>query len=166
VNPNTQALERWAESNGVTGEFATICEDPKAREFILGELTKMGKEKKVIRQKPKPSFSIYLEWFCSSQWPRQMIWCIVILLIHVQQLKGFELIRAVHLDPAPFDMERDLITPTYKKKRPQLLKHYQVWQQFQITRLGYRHRWSLTFVWMFLSLFVQSIIDGMYNSMK
>jgi long-chain acyl-CoA synthetase len=61
VNPNTQALERWAESNGVTGEFATICEDPKAREFILGELTKMGKEKKVIRQKPKPSFSIYLE---------------------------------------------------------------------------------------------------------
>lgn len=97
VNPNTQALERWAESNGVTGEFATICEDPKAREFILGELTKMGKEKK---------------------------------------LKGFELIRAVHLDPAPFDMERDLITPTYKKKRPQLLKHY------------------------------QTIIDGMYNSMK
>lgn len=47
VNPNKQALERWAESNGVTGEFATICEDPKAKEFILGELTKMGKEKKV-----------------------------------------------------------------------------------------------------------------------
>jgi long-subunit acyl-CoA synthetase (AMP-forming) len=69
-----------------------------------------------------------------------MILCIVVLLILVQQLKGFELIRAVHLDPAPFDMERDLITPTYKKKRPQLLKHYQVWQQFQITRLGYRHR--------------------------
>jgi long-subunit acyl-CoA synthetase (AMP-forming) len=65
-----------------------------------------------------------------------MILCIVVLLILVQQLKGFELIRAVHLDPAPFDMERDLITPTYKKKRPQLLKHYQVWQQFQITRLG------------------------------
>ena len=47
VNPNKQALERWAESNGVTGEFAAICEDPKAKEFILGELTKMGKEKKV-----------------------------------------------------------------------------------------------------------------------
>jgi long-subunit acyl-CoA synthetase (AMP-forming) len=48
------------------------------------------------------------------------------LLILSRQLKGFELIRAVHLDPVPFDMERDLITPTYKKKRPQLLKHYQV----------------------------------------
>jgi len=41
-------------------------------------------------------------------------------------LKGFEFIKAVHLDPVPFDMERDLITPTYKKKRPQLLKYYQV----------------------------------------
>lgn len=42
------------------------------------------------------------------------------------QLKGFEFIKAVHLDPMPFDMERDLLTPTYKKKRPQLLKYYQV----------------------------------------
>ena len=42
------------------------------------------------------------------------------------QLKGFEIIKAVHLDPVPFDMERDLLTPTYKKKRPQLLKYYQV----------------------------------------
>lgn len=42
------------------------------------------------------------------------------------QLKGFEFIKAVHLDPVPFDMERDLTTPTYKKKRPQLLKYYQV----------------------------------------
>lgn len=42
------------------------------------------------------------------------------------QLKGFEFIKAVHLDPVPFDMERDLLTPTFKKKRPQLLKYYQV----------------------------------------
>uniref|UniRef100_A0A0D9V466 Long-chain-fatty-acid--CoA ligase n=1 Tax=Leersia perrieri TaxID=77586 RepID=A0A0D9V466_9ORYZ len=97
VNPNKQALERWAESNGVTGDFASICEDPKAKEFILGELTKIGKEKK---------------------------------------LKGFELIKAVHLEPVPFDMDRDLITPTYKKKRPQLLKYY------------------------------QSVIDSMYKNMK
>uniref|UniRef100_A0A0E0JMG7 Long-chain-fatty-acid--CoA ligase n=1 Tax=Oryza punctata TaxID=4537 RepID=A0A0E0JMG7_ORYPU len=97
VNPNKQALERWAESNGVTGDFATMCEDPKAKEFILGELTKTGKEKK---------------------------------------LKGFELIKAVHLEPVPFDMDRDLITPTYKKKRPQLLKYY------------------------------QSVIDSMYKNMK
>ncbi|KAL3619184.1 Long chain acyl-CoA synthetase 4 [Castilleja foliolosa] len=42
-----------------------------------------------------------------------------------KKLKGFEFIKAVHLDPVPFDIERDLITPTFKKKRPQLLKYYQ-----------------------------------------
>ncbi|CAL5360198.1 hypothetical protein CsSME_00050630 [Camellia sinensis var. sinensis] len=86
VNPNKQALERWAEANGVPGDFDSLCEILKAKEYILGELTRVAKEK---------------------------------------QLKGFEFIRAVHLDPVPFDMDRDLITPTFKKKRPQLLKYYQ-----------------------------------------
>lgn len=49
ANPNKQVLERWAESNGVTGDFASICEDKKAKEFIMGELTKTGKEKKVLK---------------------------------------------------------------------------------------------------------------------
>lgn len=85
VNPNKEALEKWAQENGVSGDFNSLCENPKAKEFIIGELAKTGKEKK---------------------------------------LKGFEFIKAVHLDPVPFDMERDLLTPTYKKKRPQLLKYY------------------------------------------
>jgi hypothetical protein len=47
VNPNMQGLERWAESKGVSGDFASICADPKAKEFILEQLSKTGKEKKV-----------------------------------------------------------------------------------------------------------------------
>ncbi|KAJ8616315.1 hypothetical protein MRB53_035687 [Persea americana] len=86
VNPNQHALEHWAEENGQTGDFAALCENPKAREYILGELIKTAKAKK---------------------------------------LKGFEFLKAIHLDPVPFDMDRDLLTPTYKKKRPQLLKYYQ-----------------------------------------
>eukprot|EP00262_Sarcandra_glabra_P008163 TRINITY_DN2141_c0_g1_i1.p1 TRINITY_DN2141_c0_g1~~TRINITY_DN2141_c0_g1_i1.p1 ORF type:complete len:659 (-),score=105.72 TRINITY_DN2141_c0_g1_i1:337-2313(-) len=86
ANPNKQALERWAEENGYSGDFAALCENPKAKEYILGELNKIGKAKK---------------------------------------LKGFEFLKAIHLDPVPFDMERDLLTPTYKKKRPQFLKYYQ-----------------------------------------
>ncbi|CAL5354022.1 unnamed protein product [Camellia sinensis] len=86
VNPNKQVLERWAEENGVPGNFNSLCENPKAKQNVLVELTRIGKEKK---------------------------------------LNGFEFIKAVHLDPEPFDMERDLLTPTFKKKRPQLLKYYQ-----------------------------------------
>jgi len=40
-------------------------------------------------------------------------------------LKGFELVRAVHVESEPFDVEKDLLTPTFKMKRPQLLKYYQ-----------------------------------------
>lgn len=47
INPNKQGLERWAESNGVSGDFASICGDAKAKEFILEELSKTGKDKKV-----------------------------------------------------------------------------------------------------------------------
>ncbi|KAK9926995.1 hypothetical protein M0R45_024200 [Rubus argutus] len=85
VNPNKQAIESWAQQNDVSGDFSSLCENTKVKEYLLGELNKIAKEKK---------------------------------------LKGFEVIKAVHLDPEPFDMERDLITPTYKKKRPQLLKYY------------------------------------------
>lgn len=47
VNPNKQALERWAVENSVTGDFNSICENPRAKEYILVELTKVAKEKKV-----------------------------------------------------------------------------------------------------------------------
>ncbi|KAK9668396.1 hypothetical protein RND81_13G057400 [Saponaria officinalis] len=86
ANPNKGALERWAEANDIHEDFESLCVNPKAKEFILGELSKVGKEKK---------------------------------------LRGFEIMKAIHLDPVPFDLERDLLTPTYKKKRPQMLKYYQ-----------------------------------------
>ncbi|KAI7753769.1 hypothetical protein M8C21_011688 [Ambrosia artemisiifolia] len=86
VNPNKSAIEKWAQSSDVSGDFESLCHNPKAKEYILGEINKIGKENK---------------------------------------LKGFEFIKAVELDPKPFDIDRDLLTPTQKKKRPQLQKYYQ-----------------------------------------
>ncbi|KAL4568526.1 hypothetical protein LXL04_024140 [Taraxacum kok-saghyz] len=87
VNPNKESLEQWAVENGVSGDFSTICENPKTNAYILGELLRIAKEKK---------------------------------------LTGFEIVKAVHIDVVPFDMERDLLTPTFKKKRAQFLKYYQM----------------------------------------
>ncbi|XP_057439186.1 long chain acyl-CoA synthetase 1-like [Lotus japonicus] len=42
------------------------------------------------------------------------------------KLKGFEHIKGVILEPHPFDMERDLVTASMKKRRNTLLKYYQV----------------------------------------
>ncbi|EOA33728.1 hypothetical protein CARUB_v10019918mg [Capsella rubella] len=86
VCPSKIQIEHWAKEHNVSGDFESICQNQKTKEFILGEFNRVAKDKK---------------------------------------LKGFELIKGVHLDTVPFDMERDLITPSYKKKRPQLLKYYQ-----------------------------------------
>lgn len=48
ANPNQHILEKWAAENGVSGDYNALCQNAKAKEFILGELVKMGKEKKVI----------------------------------------------------------------------------------------------------------------------
>jgi len=56
VNPNQQALERWAEQNGITGSFAELCEHSRAKEHILAELTKIAKEKKVSY----PNYDCYI----------------------------------------------------------------------------------------------------------
>ncbi|GJM94499.1 hypothetical protein PR202_ga11146 [Eleusine coracana subsp. coracana] len=41
------------------------------------------------------------------------------------KLRGFEFIKGVALDPKPFDIERDLVTATMKKRRNNMLKYYQ-----------------------------------------
>lgn len=85
VVPERQALEDWAKNNNEVVDFKALCENPKARKYILDELNSIGQK---------------------------------------NQLKGFELLKAIHLEPNLFDIERDLITPTFKLKRPQLLKYY------------------------------------------
>ena len=42
------------------------------------------------------------------------------------RLRGFERISGVWLDATPFSVETDTMTPSFKLKRPQLQKKYQV----------------------------------------
>jgi long-subunit acyl-CoA synthetase (AMP-forming) len=62
---------------------------------------------------------------------RLLMWCFnkkILLLMSflMYQLKGFEQIKGVILDPHPFDMDRELVTATMKKRRNIMLKYYQV----------------------------------------
>lgn len=42
----------------------------------------------------------------------------------MRPVQGFEMVRKIHLDAEQFTVEKNLITPTFKLKRPQLLQHY------------------------------------------
>jgi len=39
-------------------------------------------------------------------------------------LRGFEIVRAFHLTAEPFSQQNDILTPTFKLKRPQAHKKY------------------------------------------
>lgn len=64
------------------------------------------------------------ETICNSSKAREYVIQQLDAIAKTKKLRGFEFVKAVHLDPQAFDIERDLLTPTYKKKRPQLLKYY------------------------------------------
>lgn len=85
VVPDRKALEDWAALNNEPGDFSLLCENPKARKYILDELNSTGQAHK---------------------------------------FRGFETLKAIHLEPNPFDIERDLVTPTFKLKRTQLAAYY------------------------------------------
>jgi long-chain acyl-CoA synthetase len=40
------------------------------------------------------------------------------------KLRGFEVVERVYLTPEEFTPANDLVTPTFKLKRPQLKKHF------------------------------------------
>lgn len=84
---------------------------------MLDELNKTAREHKVHTS--ERFFIIYVSLTI-------VIDIIVWLKFDLMQLRGFEMLKAVYLEPNLFDMERDLITPTFKLKRPQLLKYYKV----------------------------------------
>ena len=42
-----------------------------------------------------------------------------------EKLKGFEIICKLTLEPKQFTIEEELLTPTFKLRRPQLQKRYQ-----------------------------------------
>nr|CAB3463814.1 unnamed protein product [Digitaria exilis] len=105
VNPHEENTMKWAESNGYKGSFGEICRLESLKEYTLKELTAVAQKNKL---------SLHFEVFY------------MVTSLHApNQLRGFEYIKGVVLDPIPFDIERDLVTATMKKRRNNMLKYYQ-----------------------------------------
>jgi long-chain acyl-CoA synthetase len=62
---------------------------------------------------------------CASEQAKKMLLEGLTTTGREARLKGFEIVKNVHVEPAPFDVEKGLLTPTFKLKRPQLQKYYQ-----------------------------------------
>ncbi len=66
-----------------------------------------------------------MEELCKSKELHDMIMNDVKGLAKKNGLHGFETPKAIFLEANPFTVENDLITPTFKLKRPQLREYYQ-----------------------------------------
>lgn len=45
--PKQEAIQSWAQSSGVAGDYAAICRDPKTKAHLLDEINATGKEGKL-----------------------------------------------------------------------------------------------------------------------
>lgn len=61
---------------------------------------------------------------CNREESKQAVLKDLDAIAESEGLKTFERVKRVHLEPEPFSIEKNLLTPTYKKKRPQLKDHY------------------------------------------
>lgn len=78
------------------------------------------------------------------------------------QLRGFEHVKGVILETRPFEAEQDLVTPTLKKRRDRLLKHYQVdWVCTLLLLVNFLKRIIVRVI----DMIVQAKIDELYANL-
>jgi len=61
---------------------------------------------------------------CKDERLKRHIYASLVKVAERTKLKGFEYIKNIYLEPEPWTVENNLLTPTLKAKRPELAKHY------------------------------------------
>ena len=83
-------------------------------------------DEEVVRPKFLASSSTSFAELCrSSTALKQQLSDDIAKLSKANGLLGFEIVKAIHVESEPFAVENDLMTPTFKLKRPQLRTRYQ-----------------------------------------
>lgn len=100
VVPTKDFVEKWAKQNEKELSFEALCKDPDLKANLQSELDATAKQKKLKGYHSCPSTS---KTVCFR----------------------FEVVKKIHIESEPFSIEHDLMTPTFKLKRPQLQRKYQ-----------------------------------------
>jgi len=67
-----------------------------------------------------------LQALCKSKTLHDKIMNEITEISNQNQLYGFEIPKAIYLEPLPFSVENNLLTPTFKLKRQQLKDYYAI----------------------------------------
>ena len=65
-----------------------------------------------------------MQWLCADSKACEFVQQMLEKEGRAAGLKGFEIIKKVHLTAEEFTVDNDLITPSFKLKRPQLKKQF------------------------------------------
>lgn len=103
VVPDPDALAKWAKDNNHAGDIKVRA--TRASCFLF--------------------LSCFLQQLCNTPAVRDFILAEMNKTGKEQKLKGFEFAKAIYLESEPFSPENDLLTPTFKPKRPQLKNRYE-----------------------------------------
>lgn len=108
--PDPDVLLNWAKQNNLEDQnLEALCKNEKVNKLIMDDITKVAKESKVKRI--LFSFLKIFRFITHHQ-------------CFLKKLLGFEFVKAISLEHDPFTPENELLTPTYKLKRPQLKEKY------------------------------------------
>ena len=104
VVPNVEAVKTWAVSNNVPGTLTVLCNNQEVKQLVMSDMIALGKEAGLksfeqvkFFEKPNRKPSLEFEYF---------------------QVKD------IYLHPDPFSVQNQLLTPTFKSRRPQIRNYF------------------------------------------
>jgi long-chain acyl-CoA synthetase len=147
VVPTKEAAEKWAKGAAFSGSFAEICANKDFADSLCKDLQATG-GRRLLAPSPGPRTAPAAAgcrcccWGLDQAPPRPASLAArraplpLALPPHpastpppcagkADKLKGFELVKGVMVEAEMFSVDNELLTPSFKLKRPQLQKKYQ-----------------------------------------
>lgn len=102
--PDVEVIKSWAVDNNIPGTLTVLCNNPEVKHLILNDMIAFGKEFGLK--------SFEQVWFVPNS-----------LKINFINAKYFQ-VKDIYLHPDPFSVQNQLLTPTFKSRRPQIRNYF------------------------------------------